>query len=180
MVSSSYKSNSGLTPKRHSMDATILRESQPSASNEPSSPSRHVKSATSGPSVSNHMLSPSPRLSLLAQLPLPPNRSPQRNSHPPLPLDHTSKEQESDDEEFADESTRLLKHHNEPDLPVFDTTDRSMPVWFHSVQVIMAVFLGIILNLLDAISYGIIIFPSNDSFIPNTAAQAGISMFLSR
>ncbi|KAI8823013.1 sulfate transporter family-domain-containing protein [Fimicolochytrium jonesii] len=41
-----------------------------------------------------------------------------------------------------------------------------------------AVVLALILNLLDAMSYGIIIFPSADGYIPDTAIQSGISMFL--
>ncbi|KND02916.1 uncharacterized protein SPPG_01997 [Spizellomyces punctatus DAOM BR117] len=41
-----------------------------------------------------------------------------------------------------------------------------------------AVVLALILNLLDAMSYGIIIFPSSDEHMPDTAIQAGISMFL--
>ncbi|KAJ3196507.1 hypothetical protein HK101_008690 [Irineochytrium annulatum] len=41
-----------------------------------------------------------------------------------------------------------------------------------------AVVLGLILNLLDALSYGIIIFPNSGFSIPASATQAGISMFL--
>ncbi|KAJ3204599.1 hypothetical protein HK099_001084, partial [Clydaea vesicula] len=41
-----------------------------------------------------------------------------------------------------------------------------------------AVFLGLMLTILDAMSYGIIIFPASDKVVPETAARAGISMFL--
>ncbi|RKP00289.1 hypothetical protein CXG81DRAFT_568, partial [Caulochytrium protostelioides] len=41
-----------------------------------------------------------------------------------------------------------------------------------------AVALGVILNVLDAMSYGIIIFPALDPHIPAGATHAGISMFL--
>ncbi|KAI9337871.1 sulfate transporter family-domain-containing protein [Zopfochytrium polystomum] len=47
-----------------------------------------------------------------------------------------------------------------------------------SLRSIPAVVLGVILNLLDALSYGIIIFPASGAAIPSTATQAGISMFL--
>ncbi|KAJ3008097.1 hypothetical protein HKX48_008773 [Thoreauomyces humboldtii] len=43
---------------------------------------------------------------------------------------------------------------------------------------IPAVVLALILNVLDAMSYGIVIFPNAESYIPDTAIQAGISMFL--
>lgn len=38
--------------------------------------------------------------------------------------------------------------------------------------------LATLLNLLDSMSYGILIFPPSDTHLPSTAAQAGISMFL--
>ncbi|KAJ3177179.1 hypothetical protein HDU87_004671 [Geranomyces variabilis] len=41
-----------------------------------------------------------------------------------------------------------------------------------------AVLLALILNVLDAMSYGIIIFPAELAFIPETAVTSGISMFL--
>ncbi|KAI8918399.1 sulfate transporter family-domain-containing protein, partial [Powellomyces hirtus] len=46
------------------------------------------------------------------------------------------------------------------------------------IATIPAVILALILNLLDAMSYGIIIFPTAESYIPDTAIQSGISMFL--
>jgi SulP family sulfate permease len=46
------------------------------------------------------------------------------------------------------------------------------------IYAIPAVLLATMLTLLDAISYGIIIFPPSDPHIPATGAQAGISMFL--
>ncbi|KAJ3040061.1 hypothetical protein HDV00_011510 [Rhizophlyctis rosea] len=45
------------------------------------------------------------------------------------------------------------------------------------VATLPAVVLGVILNLLDAVSYGSIVFPGSDSNIPDTARQAGISTF---
>ncbi|KAJ3203491.1 hypothetical protein HDU67_010150, partial [Dinochytrium kinnereticum] len=47
------------------------------------------------------------------------------------------------------------------------------------IQSLPAVVLGLILNLLDALSYGIIIFPTTSHSIPiHSATQSGISMFL--
>ena len=43
-----------------------------------------------------------------------------------------------------------------------------------------AVILAVLLNMLDAMSYGVIIFPASSDIIPDTAAQSGISMFLAR
>lgn len=43
-----------------------------------------------------------------------------------------------------------------------------------------AALLALLLNLLDAMSYGIIIFPPKDLLLPANAAQSGISMFLAR
>lgn len=45
---------------------------------------------------------------------------------------------------------------------------------------IPAVMLALLLNLLDAISYGIIIFPASSSLLPSSASQSGISMFFAR
>ena len=49
---------------------------------------------------------------------------------------------------------------------------------FPVMSAIPAVLLGLILNLLDALSYGIIIFPTSSDVFPASATQAGISMFL--
>ena len=46
------------------------------------------------------------------------------------------------------------------------------------ISTIPAIMLGLLLTLLDAVSYGIIIFPANDPHLPTHTAQAGISMFL--
>ncbi|KAJ3151683.1 hypothetical protein HDU89_001731 [Geranomyces variabilis] len=46
------------------------------------------------------------------------------------------------------------------------------------VATLPAVLLALILNVLDAMSYGIIIFPAELAFIPETAVTSGISMFL--
>ncbi|KAJ3274174.1 hypothetical protein HDV01_003457 [Terramyces sp. JEL0728] len=47
-----------------------------------------------------------------------------------------------------------------------------------SVYSLPAVCLAVLLTLLDAMSYGIIVFPHSDPHIPATGPQAGISMFL--
>ncbi|KAJ3279289.1 hypothetical protein HK104_001585 [Borealophlyctis nickersoniae] len=55
---------------------------------------------------------------------------------------------------------------------------RDLLTWSGLVAAVLpAVVLGVILNLLDAMSYGIIIFPNGDPNIPKSAPQAGISMF---
>lgn len=40
-----------------------------------------------------------------------------------------------------------------------------------------AVILGLTLNLLDAVSYGVIIFPASDEWMPSNSIQSGISLF---
>jgi len=47
------------------------------------------------------------------------------------------------------------------------------------IKFLPAVLLGVLLNLLDSLSYGIIIFPKHES-MPSTYVQSGISMFLVR
>ncbi|KAJ1566320.1 hypothetical protein HK405_010272, partial [Cladochytrium tenue] len=73
----------------------------------------------------------------------------------------------------------------EADLPVRIAIVRrvswlawSADVGLSALKSIPAVMLGLILNLLDALSYGIIIFPALGASIPASAPQAGISMFL--
>lgn len=41
-----------------------------------------------------------------------------------------------------------------------------------------SVFLGLLLTLLQTISYGILIFPTNDPHLPSSVSSAGISIFL--
>lgn len=48
---------------------------------------------------------------------------------------------------------------------------------FQILKFMPAVLLGVLLNLLDSLSYGIIIFPKHDA-MPSTYVQSGISMFL--
>ncbi|KAI8814169.1 sulfate transporter family-domain-containing protein [Cladochytrium replicatum] len=47
-----------------------------------------------------------------------------------------------------------------------------------SITCLPAVFLSLTLNVLDAMSYGIIVFPQSDPYMPQTATQSGIQMFL--
>lgn len=49
---------------------------------------------------------------------------------------------------------------------------------FQALSSLPAVFLAVMLNLLDAMSYGIIIFPPSDVHMPASSVQGGISMFL--
>lgn len=51
-------------------------------------------------------------------------------------------------------------------------------IWRESLYSMPAVLLATMLTLLDAISYGIIIFPASDLHIPASAPHAGISIFL--
>ncbi|KAH6581218.1 hypothetical protein BASA61_009176 [Batrachochytrium salamandrivorans] len=56
--------------------------------------------------------------------------------------------------------------------------DNAASVAWTGVGAIPAVCLGVTLSLLDAMSYGIIIFPASNTYVPESAAQSGISMFL--
>ena len=79
------------------------------------------------------------------------------------------------------ETTPLLMPLAEDDEPLFtnpshDDHDSSMlNTVLYSLP---AVLLATTLNLLDAVSYGMIIFPATSRSIPDTAASSGISMFL--
>jgi hypothetical protein len=75
----------------------------------------------------------------------------------------------------------LYKARRSEGQPTYETqTTRSFvyDCLYAGVSAIPAVILGLILNLLDALSYGIIIFPTSNELFPPSAAQAGISMFL--
>ena len=73
-------------------------------------------------------------------------------------------------------------------LDLHQTVSRQSKGWSSSISsvattslfAIPAVLLALLLNLLDAMSYGIIIFPASSDIIPETAPQSGISMFLVR
>lgn len=69
-------------------------------------------------------------------------------------------------------------HESQPLLSAFEYSLNIEPKksLFSGLGMLPAVLLGLILNVLDAMSYGIIIFPSLDG-IPSTSMQAGISMF---
>jgi hypothetical protein len=91
---------------------------------------------------------------------------------------------ESDAEIEYDELVPLM--HSAYVSPVFGSST-TPPVQKSSESLVVealnafpAVVLALLLNLLDAMSYGIIIFPASDIHLPSTAAQAGISMFLAR
>ncbi|KAJ3333512.1 hypothetical protein HDU76_007278 [Blyttiomyces sp. JEL0837] len=87
------------------------------------------------------------------------------------------------------ESTPLVHSHGQSEPPAPSESFASNKIgamsgnnlWTvlkQSVTCSPAVVLGVMLNLLDALSYGIIIFPTSDPRMPVTAPQAGISMFL--
>ena len=91
---------------------------------------------------------------------------------------------------IVDEHSSLLRHGRdvspsggfaEPHLrhkpPQLDLETLTALV-LQGLRSIPAVLLAVVLNLLDAMSYGIIIFPASDGRLPATAAQSGISMFL--
>jgi len=69
-------------------------------------------------------------------------------------------------DEFNDSETTLL----------LQSTD-ALQTASKYCSLLPAVFLGLILNVLDALSYGVIVFPAMD-FIPLSATHCGISMFL--
>jgi hypothetical protein len=100
--------------------------------------------------------------------------------------------QQSIPEEVLDQSIEINHNSGESTpllLPLMDQTenqrknsvpDNDLPST--SLKTILyaipAVLLATTLNLLDAVSYGMIIFPASSQSIPETAASAGISMFL--
>jgi len=78
----------------------------------------------------------------------------------------------------ANETTPLtVPHSNDNNHTKFKTYMLSWIVQFF--KFLPAVLLGVLLNLLDSLSYGIIIFPKHES-MPSTYVQSGISMFLFR
>ncbi|KAI8911753.1 sulfate transporter family-domain-containing protein [Gorgonomyces haynaldii] len=91
--------------------------------------------------------------------------------------------EETVDEEFT------LELHREPyrvesvlvdeTAPLLQTSKRSeRNILLDGIKGTPGALLALLLNLLDAMSYGIIIFPASDPHMPSTASQAGISMFL--
>ncbi|TPX30574.1 hypothetical protein SmJEL517_g05888 [Synchytrium microbalum] len=69
---------------------------------------------------------------------------------------------------FYDQLTFLASHGPRDVMSVSVTGLKSIP----------AVILGLLLNVLDAMSYGIIVFPASDMRMPASATHSGISMFL--
>nr|KAJ3422856.1 hypothetical protein HK105_005940 [Polyrhizophydium stewartii] len=65
-----------------------------------------------------------------------------------------------------------------PSTKSWFSADNVRDIALTGIKSIPAVCLAVILNLLDAMSYGIIIFPASDTHVPESAAQSGISMFL--
>lgn len=82
-----------------------------------------------------------------------------------------------------DEVLSIVTDQEESDttLPLLPQTNDRLPQTRHSkfkyLKVVPSIFLALFLNVLDALSYGIIIFPVS-AFIPDSATHAGISMFL--
>ncbi|KAJ3102096.1 hypothetical protein HK100_004424 [Physocladia obscura] len=91
--------------------------------------------------------------------------------------------------QHPDESSPLLLEQGEfnmshfPDTPHFDAKS-NVAIYasflFNTITSLPAVCLGLLLILLDSLSYGVIIFPpsSQNSAIPATAPQVGVQMFL--
>jgi SulP family sulfate permease len=77
------------------------------------------------------------------------------------------------------ETTPLTASHNHSNSPY--KSNGIVPflqTWsIQCIKFLPAVLLGVLLNLLDSLSYGIIIFPKHES-MPSTYVQSGISMFL--
>lgn len=74
----------------------------------------------------------------------------------------------------------IALHTSNPSAKHSDMFYARSPVSFiySVVASLPAVFLGLLLNVLDAMSYGIIVFPASDTHIPQDSTYAGISMFL--
>ncbi|TPX53903.1 hypothetical protein SeMB42_g00542 [Synchytrium endobioticum] len=93
-------------------------------------------------------------------------------------------------DDHVDQHTPLLNTESEEDLTpkawMYAQTHKILshaPKNIASVSItglksIPAVSLGLMLNVLDAMSYGVIVFPASDSRMPKTVTNSGISMFL--
>jgi len=86
---------------------------------------------------------------------------------------------------YPETSTTSIINENTP-LNMPNPNNTHKPVDFYTYmtnwtlqffKVLPAVLLGVLLNLLDSLSYGIIIFPKHET-MPKTYVQSGISMFL--
>ncbi|KAJ3125549.1 hypothetical protein HK098_000168 [Nowakowskiella sp. JEL0407] len=71
---------------------------------------------------------------------------------------------------------RSILKHTQRDIPTI-TPALLLEIGANGLRSIPAVILGLILNILDAMSYGIIVFPQSDPLMPSSATQSGISMF---
>ncbi|ORY31512.1 hypothetical protein BCR33DRAFT_792121 [Rhizoclosmatium globosum] len=60
----------------------------------------------------------------------------------------------------------------------YDETLSLATLPFHILSCLPAATLGLLLILLDSLSYGVIVFPSKSSIIPVSAPQVGVQMFL--
>ncbi|KAJ1554670.1 hypothetical protein HK096_002460 [Nowakowskiella sp. JEL0078] len=78
------------------------------------------------------------------------------------------------------ESTQSIRKPSKKESNVRTDINSSLikEIAFNGLKSIPAVILGLILNVLDAMSYGIIVFPQSAGIV-ETATQSGISMFLS-
>ena len=82
------------------------------------------------------------------------------------------------------ESTPLLAQISADERELIDpmqfsnSAQCSRPLIMTALYSLPAVILALVLNLLEAVSYGMIIFPAASKSIPKTAASSGISMFL--
>jgi len=95
------------------------------------------------------------------------------------------KEQQSLLSPLSESNISMVNETTPLNMP-YSNTPNYKPVDFHSFmrhwtiqffKVLPAVLLGVLLNLLDSLSYGIIIFPKHET-MPKTYVQSGISMFL--
>ncbi|KAJ3254399.1 hypothetical protein HK103_007193 [Boothiomyces macroporosus] len=93
-------------------------------------------------------------------------------------------EKESDDDNYGEQDYLIPQ---ESPVDTHEIVEEKLPPFsFANIWSIMqvavyslpAVCLAVLLTLLDAMSYGIIVFPHSDPHIPATGPQAGISMFL--
>lgn len=96
----------------------------------------------------------------------------------------TATESKSGDEVISDMEPLMSDFYgNQPDYNNLSSernfvSKRMSCSFLQPLRVIPAVLLSTILNTLDALSYGILIFPTMNATMPATAKEAGISMFL--
>jgi SulP family sulfate permease len=109
-------------------------------------------------------------------------------SEPASPVRYSLAELDNEDSENEEQELITTQHIIQvqditEDIPLLQDTLPITKNWHErvlgeAVFAMPAVLLATMLTLLDAISYGIIIFPASDIHLPTTAPHAGISMFL--